>query len=393
MSEVAPKKTPLYEEHVRLGAKIVQFAGWLMPVQYTSIVEEHQSVRNNVGIFDISHMGQFIVAATPSSQKVGGEDAAATWLNRMLTNNTDKLDIGMGQYTFLLNERGGVIDDLIAYRIGEQKFLLVVNAARMDDDFTWLENHLKEERSADRASGGLQTAAPCQLTNRSADFGGVAIQGPRTLDLFHALFDRSTEPPARNHIADFTLDGTVVSVARTGYTGEDGTEVFFRKADAAKFWNAVLERGKPFGIKPCGLGARDTLRLEMCYPLNGSDLSPERNPVEAGLGFFVDLTKRSFIGRDVLLRAKENGTEEKLVPFRMKQKGPPPRPHYVVFQEGERIGEVTSGTISPSLNWGVGMAYVSAAHTKIGTEIDIEIRGQKFPATIEKKPLYKKSTS
>jgi aminomethyltransferase len=393
VSEVAPKKTPLYEEHVRLGAKIVPFAGWLMPVQYTSIVEEHQSVRNSVGIFDISHMGQFIVAATPPSQKVGGEGAAATWLNRMLTNNTDKLDIGMGQYTFLLNERGGIIDDLIVYRTGEDTFLLVVNAARTEEDFAWLQNHLEEEPSPDRSSGGLETAAPCQLTNRSADFGGVAIQGPRTLALFHALCGRSTEPPARNHVADFALDGTVVSVARTGYTGEDGIEVFFRKADAARFWNDVLERGKPFGIKPCGLGARDTLRLEMCYPLNGSDLSPERNPVEAGLGFFVDLTKRSFIGRDVLLRAKENGTEEKLVPFRMKQKGPPPRPHYVVFQDGERIGEVTSGTLSPSLNWGVGMAYVSAAHAKIGTEIDIEIRGQKFPATIEKKPLYKKSRS
>ena len=393
VSEDAQRKTPLYDEHVRLGAKIVPFAGWLMPVQYTSIVEEHRSVRNNVGIFDISHMGQLIVAATPSSKKVGGESAVATWLNTMLTNNIDKLDIGMGQYTFLLNERGGVIDDLIAYRIGEQKFLLVVNAARTDDDFTWLENHLKEGRSPDRASGGLDTAGPCNLTNRSTDFGGVAIQGPRVVELFHALFGKDIQPPPRNAIADVPFDGTTASVARTGYTGEDGIEVFFRTADAVKFWNGALERGKTFGIKPCGLGARDTLRLEMCYPLNGSDLSPERNPVEAGLGFFVDLTKRSFMGRDVLRRAKENGTAEKLVPFRMKQKGPPPRPHYAVFQNGERIGEVTSGTISPSLNWGVGMAYVSSAHAKIGTEIDIEIRGQKFPATIEKKPLYKKSAS
>jgi aminomethyltransferase len=367
-----------------------------MPVQYTSIVEEHQSVRNNVGIFDISHMGQFIVTGT-SSQKSGDDDTAATWLNRMLTNNTNKLDIGMGQYTFLLNERGGIIDDLIIYRTGEDTFLLVVNAARAEEDFAWLQNHLESRQvRTDRSSGGLENAAPCQLTNRSADFGGVAIQGPRILDLFHALFGADTAPSARNHITDLPFNGTKVSVARTGYTGEDGIEVFFRTADAAKFWNAALERGKPFGIKPCGLGARDTLRLEMCYPLNGSDLSPERNPVEAGLGFFVDLAKPHFMGCDVLLRAKENGTEEKLVPFRMKQKGPPPRPHYAVFSgsdRSERIGEVTSGTISPSLNWGVGMAYVSAAHAKIGTEIDIEIRGQKFPATIEKKPLYKKPTS
>ena len=406
MSEIAPKKTPLYEEHVRLGAKIVPFAGWLMPVQYTSIMEEHQAVRDNVGMFDISHMGQLVVAATPSSQKVGGEGAAATWLNTMLTNNIDKLDIGMGQYTFLLNERGGIIDDLIVYRTGEDTYLLVVNAARTEEDFAWLQSHLKTGRSPDRPSGGLpssakptaggETAAPCTLANRSAEFGGVAIQGPRVVELFQALFGRDTEPAARNHIVDFPFDGTAVSVARTGYTGEDGVEVFFRATDAVKFWNAALEKGKTFGIKPCGLGARDTLRLEMCYPLNGSDLSPQRNPIEAGLGFFVDLTKPRFIGRDVLFRAKENGTQEKLVPFRMKEKGPPPRPHYAVFSGGcrsERIGEVTSGTISPSLNWGVGMAYVSSAHAKIGTEIDIEIRGQKFPATIEKKPLYKKSAS
>ena len=162
-------------------------------------------------------------------------------------------------------------------------------------------------------------------------------------------------------------------------------------SDAVKFWNLVLEKGEKFGIKPCGLGARDTLRLEMCYPLNGSDLSSERNPIEAGLGFFVDLTKPNFTGRDILLKTKENGPGEKLVPFKMNDKGPPPRPHYSVFENGERIGEVTSGTLSPSLNWGVGMAYINAANAKIGNKIDIEIRGQKFPATIEKKPLYKKS--
>jgi aminomethyltransferase len=390
--EIAPKKTPLYDEHVRLGAKIVPFAGWLMPVQYTSIMEEHQAVRDNVGMFDISHMGQLVVAAAPSSQKVDGEGAAATWLNGLLTNNVNKLDVGMGQYTFLLNERGGIIDDLIVYRTGEDTFLLVVNAARTEEDFAWLENHNVGHASGLPVRGDRKRdACATILTNRSAEFGGVAIQGPRVVELFHALFGRDTEPPARNHIVDFPFDGTAVSVARTGYTGEDGVEVFFRATDAVKFWNAALEKGKTFGIKPCGLGARDTLRLEMCYPLNGSDLSPQRNPIEAGLGFFVDLTKPRFIGRDVLFRAKENGTKEKLVPFRMKERGPPPRPHYAVFQNGERIGEVTSGTISPSLNWGVGMAYVSSAHAKIGTEIDIEIRGQKFPATIEKKPLYKKS--
>jgi aminomethyltransferase len=359
VAETPQKKTALYDEHVKRGAKMVPFAGWLMPVQYTSIVEEHQAVRKNVGMFDISHMGQLIV---------DGSDARS-WLNTMLTNNIDKLEVGQGQYTFLLNHRGGIIDDLIAYRIGEAKLLLVVNASCTDEDFAWLDQY--------RPSN-------VRLGDRSAHFGGVAIQGPRVSELFVNL-------PARNHIVDLELDGMPISMARTGYTGEDGVEVFFGKGDAVKFWNAVLEQGKDLGIKPCGLGARDTLRLEMCYPLNGSDLSPERNPIEAGLGFFVDLTKPNFTGRDVLLKTKESGPSEKLVPFKMKDKGPPPRPHYAVFENESRIGEVTSGTLSPSLNWGVGMAYINAPHAKVGAKIEIEIRGQKFPATIEKKPLYKKS--
>ena len=359
VTETATKRTALYDEHMKLGAKMAPFAGWLMPVQYTSIVEEHQTVRKNVGMFDISHMGQFIVEG----------NGAGTWLNTMLTNNIDKLEVGQGQYTFLLNDKGGIIDDLIAYRIADAKFLLVVNASRADEDLEWLKKHARGHQ---------------KIESRSANFGGVAIQGPRIGELFVNL-------PARNHIVDLEIDGMPISMARTGYTGEDGVEVFFRNGDAGKFWNAVLEKGKSLGIKPCGLGSRDTLRLEMCYPLNGSDLSPERNPIEAGLGFFVDLTKPNFIGRDILLKTKENGPREKLVPFKMKDKGPPPRPHYSVFENGQRVGEVTSGTLAPSLNWGVGMAYVSAPHAKIGTLIDIEIRGQKFPATIEKKPLYKKS--
>src|SRR5262249_46926476 len=278
--DAAHKRTPLYDQHMRLGAKMVPFAGWLMPVQYTSIVEEHQAVRNNVGVFDISHMGQLIVDGA------GGRDR----LNSMLTNNVDKLDVGMGQYTFLLNDRGGIIDDLIVYRIDEQKYLLVVNAACADEDFAWLQKHLKEERS---------------LTSRSANFGAVAIQGPRTMALFNAVFGKEIEPPARNHIIEVPFNTTKVSVARTGYTGEDGIEVFFTANNAVKFWHRVLEQGTTLGIKPCGLGARDTLRLEMCYPLNGSDLSPERNPIEAGLGFFVDLAKPHFVGRDALLKTNE----------------------------------------------------------------------------------------
>jgi aminomethyltransferase len=366
MTEAAPKKTPLYDEHVRLGAKMIPFGAWIMPVQYSGIIDEHHAVRKNVGVFDISHMGQ-LVARGP---RAGG------WLNEMLTNNTDKLEVGTGQYTFLLNERGGIIDDLIVYRTAPETFLLVVNASRADEDFAWLQRHLGE-------NAGLE--------NRSADFGGLAVQGPRIIELLQAMVGKDAELPARNQIRDFDYDGTRLTIARTGYTGEDGVEVFFAATDAAKVWNDILSKGKELGIRPCGLGARDTLRLEMCYPLNGSDLSPEHNPIEAGLGFFVDLKKPEFVGREILADAKENGTPNRLVAFRMKSKGPPPRPHYSVWREGERIGEVTSGTLSPSLNEGIGMAYVAAAHAKAGTEIEIEIRDRKLPAVIEKKPLYKKS--
>jgi aminomethyltransferase len=366
MTGAALKKTPLYDEHVRLGAKMIPFGDWIMPVQYSGIIDEHQAVRNNVGVFDISHMGQ-LVATGP---------AAGAWLNEMLTNNLDKLEVGTGQYTFLLNDRGGIIDDLIVYRTAPETFLLVVNASRTDEDFAWLEKH-----RGDRA----------KLENRSAEFGGVAIQGPRVLELLESFLGKNAELPARNQIREFERGGTKVAVARTGYTGEDGVEVFFAAEDAAKTWNELLEAGKEFGIRPCGLGARDTLRLEMCYPLNGSDLSPEHNPIEAGLGFFFDLKKPKFVGCEVLTNAKENGTPNRLVAFRMKAKGPPPRPHYPVWRGGERIGEVTSGTLSPSLNEGIGMAYVASAHAKAGTEIEIEIRDRKLPAMIEKKPLYKKS--
>ncbi|PYK96582.1 MAG: glycine cleavage system aminomethyltransferase GcvT [Verrucomicrobia bacterium] len=382
MSNTAGKKTPLYGEHVRLGARMVPFGGWLMPVQYSGIVDEHQAVRNAVGMFDISHMGQFIVSGT----------GARDWLDTMLTNNVAKLDVGQGQYTFLLNNNGGVIDDLIVYRTGDAEFLLVVNAAKVGEDFVWLEDHNVGQVSNLPSAKNRKLEACATLKNRSASFGGVAIQGPRVIDLFHELLGQDVELPARNCIRDFVIENMPVSVARTGYTGEDGVEVFFRANDAAKFWNLVLERGKKIGAKPCGLGARDTLRLEMCYPLNGSDLSAERNPIEAGLGFFVDLEKRAFTGRDKLLDTKTNGARERLVAFKMNEKGPPPRPHYALFSKGNRVGEITSGTLSPSLNIGIGMGYVSAASAKIGTPLEVEIRGQKFPATIEKKPLYKKQS-
>ena len=351
---------------MRLGAKLVPFGGWLMPVQYTGIVDEHLAVRNAVGMFDISHMGQFIVTGGPAGE----------WLNRMLTNNIAKLEPGSGQYTFLLNENGGIIDDLIAYRIGDTECLLVVNASKIDEDFAWLERHRPAE---------------VKMRNRSDQFGAVAIQGPRVLELFHALLGPEAQPPARNRIADFRFQDQTITFARTGYTGEDGFEVFFPNEIAGVVWNRILQAGAHLGIKACGLGARDTLRLEMCFPLNGSDLSADSNPIEAGLGFFVDLTKDDFIGKDPLAQTKANGAKKRLVAFKMNGKSPPPRAHYGIYMNGNRIGETTSGSLGPSLNIGIGMAYVSAPDAKAGSAIEVEIRGQKFPATIEKKPLYKKT--
>lgn len=367
MTEDASKTTPLYEEHRRAGAKIIPFGGWLMPVQYTSISDEHQAVRNNVGVFDISHMGQ-LIASGPGARE---------WLNRMLTNNVDKLEVRGGQYTFLLNQNGGIIDDLIVYRIDDTKFLLVVNASRTEEDFAWLQAHIFPE---------------VELTNRSDRYAGLAIQGPRIAELMKAILGDGFELPARNTIAEAQCNSMPLEIARTGYTGEDGVEVFFESKYAPAFWTTVLEKGRPLGIRPCGLGARDTLRLEMCYPLNGNDLTPEHTPLEAGLGFFCDLTKPNFTGRDVLAKQKEEGLQRRLAPFRMLGKGPPPRPHYGIFRDGENLGEVNSGTLSPSLGYGIGMAYLPTGHAKIGTELQIEIRGQKFPAVIEKKPLYKKSS-
>ena len=367
VTEDTSKTTPLYEEHRRAGAKIIPFGGWLMPVQYTSISDEHQAVRNNVGVFDISHMGQLIASGA----------AAREWLNRMLTNNVDKLEVRGGQYTFLLNQNGGIIDDLIVYRIEDEKFLLVVNASRTEEDAAWLQAHILPE---------------VELTNRSADYAGLAIQGPRIGELMKAVLGDDFELPARNTIVDAEFNVMQLAIARTGYTGEDGVEIFFESKYAPTFWTTLLEKGKPLGIRPCGLGARDTLRLEMCYPLNGNDLTPEHTPLEAGLGFFCDLTKPNFTGREVLVKQKEEGLKRRLAPFRMQGKGPPPRPHYAIFRGDENLGEVNSGTLSPSLGYGIGMAYLPTEHAKIGTELQIEIRGQKFPAVIEKKPLYKKQT-
>ncbi len=344
---------------------MVDFGGWHMPVQYSGILEEHHAVRNSIGVFDISHMGEVFVNGP----------GASVWLNELLTNNVDRLGLGESQYSFLLNEEGGVIDDLLVYRLEESEYLLVVNASMIDEDVAWMQRHLRP---------GVT------LQNRSDEFAGIAVQGPRAAQLFDRFFEGKISRPARNQIQRYEAECTPVLIARTGYTGEDGFELFFKAECAETIWKAILEKGADLGIKPCGLGARDTLRLEMCYPLNGSDLSPAHTPIEAGMSFFVDMEKPAFIGRSKLAQQRQGGVQHRLVPFKMKGKTPPPRPHYRVFKNGEPIAETTSGTVSPSLGIGIGMAYVPAEFARINEEIEIEIRGRRFPATIQKKPLHQK---
>ncbi len=351
--------TPLESAHLELGARLVAFAGWNMPVQYNSIIDEHTAVREAVGIFDISHMGQLFISGEGSME----------WLNRMLTNDLGELEIGQGQYSLMLNEQGGVIDDLILYRCGQDDFFLVVNASMTDEDHAWLNQHKPEAVS---------------LKNDSTQWAGMAIQGPEA----EATFARAVPGeimPSRNSM-NRTGEGAIV--CRTGYTGEDGFEFFCPADQAVGYWKRFLEAG----AKPCGLGARDTLRLEMGFPLNGNDLSADRSPIEAGLGFFCKLDKGDFIGREVLAKQKQEGLQTKLTALRLTKPGPPIRAHYPVQDaKGHTIGELASGALSPSLKAGIGMAYLPIEFSKLGTELQIDVRGRLFPAEVVKKPFYKKS--
>jgi aminomethyltransferase len=364
------RRTPLHAVHVEMGARMVPFAGWDMPVQYTGIVEEHKAVRQSVGVFDISHMGQFIVS---------GKGAEA-FLNRVLTNNIAKLQPGQGQYTMLLNSGGGVIDDLIAYRTSEREFFLVVNASRIDADWEQIETQLTEEDDVTMANASDFTA-------------GLAIQGPKAREVAAKIFGNTDSFPEHNTILVTMTERGPMWLCGTGYTGEEGFE-FFMPAEAAADWlRKIVEAVKAAGGMPCGLGARDTLRLEMGYPLNGNDLSETRTPLQAGLGFFVDLEKGDFTGREALVAQKAAGLPDKLAAFRMTGAAPPPRPHYPVAHAGQIVGEVCSGTQSPSLSLGIGMTYLPLSATAIGTTIEVEIRGRRFPAEVVKKPFYRKPTA
>jgi aminomethyltransferase len=375
------KRTPLFTTHQQLGARLVGFGGWEMPVHYSGIVEEHRAVRQASGLFDISHMGQLRVEG-PS---------ALPFLNRTLTNDAGRLEPGQGQYTLLCQEDGGVIDDLYLFRIAPETYLLIVNASRIDADFAWLHDRLRSRVPGDAV----------QLVNLSAAWAAVAVQGPNVARYIDACFPDGRVPSdlkqpisklPRHSIARVRFDDTTLQVARTGYTGEDGFEIFAPVEWIEPVWNRLLEVGAPLGLKPSGLGARDTLRTEMCYPLYGHELDMETSPIEAGLGRFVALDKESFPGRDVLFQQNTGGVQRKCVAFRMIGKGPPPRPHYPIWStepEATTLGHVTSGTQSPSLEIGIGLGYVPPASSKPGTTIEIEIRGRRFPAEIVRKPIYR----
>jgi len=349
--EATLRRTPLFDRHVALGARMVPFAGYEMPVQYEGVIEEHKAVRTDAGAFDVSHMGEI---------HVDGPTAQA-FLQEMLSNDIDRVEDGHAQYTLLTNEFGGIVDDLIAYRLGLGQFYLVVNASNREPVFTWLKE--LEPRG-------------CEVRDASDEYGLVAVQGPRSLERLGL-----PDAPAFTH-AMGELDGIEVMIARTGYTGEAGVELCCAEDDAGELWDAVMARG----VTPCGLGARDTLRLEVCYPLHGNDITPETDAISAGLGWACALDTE-FTGVDVLRRIKEEGPRRKLAPFVMEERAVP--------RQGMPIGgggEVTSGTHSPMLDVGIGMGYVPSALASADTELVIDVRGKPRRARVVKKPIYRKET-
>ena len=340
-----------------------------MPVQYTGIMDEHRAVRSSAGMFDISHMGEVSLSGT----------GALAWLERLLTNRVGKLAISRGQYTLMLDEKCGVIDDLIIYRTGESDYFLVINAACREIDLAWMRSRLPSDGTV-------------LLSDLGNDYAAIALQGPDSEKILRGLYP-ACEVPRRNGISMIAEAGSGVPslVARTGYTGEDGFELFVPVADGVSLWNALIA----VGVKPAGLGARDTLRLEMGYPLNGSDLSREHTPLEAGLGRFVSLDvpeKPDFLGCEALRSQRGAGLPSLLTPIKMTVQGPPLRSHYPVLSEGAVIGETCSGALSPSLGEGIAMAYLHPDFSIPGISLEIEVRGRLYSATVTPLPFYKKPT-
>jgi aminomethyltransferase len=361
------KRTPLFEVYKEYGGKTVDFGGWELPVQFSGIKEEHEAVRTKAGVFDVSHMGEF---------EVKGPGSLA-YLQKMMTNDVSKLKSGGAQYTAMCYENGGTVDDLLIYKLEQDHYILVVNAANIDKDFKWMEDHLEGE---------------VELKNLSEHMAQIALQGPAAEKVLQKLagdFDLNSIGFFK-FCNDINLNGKKALVSRTGYTGEDGFEIYCNPEDAPSLWREILDAGKKEGVQPCGLGARDTLRFEANLALYGQELSKDISPLEAGIGFAVKLNKEAdFIGKAALKEQKENSLGRKLVGVEMVERGIP-RHGYPVFKDGSRIGEVTTGTQSPTLKRNIGLALLETQHSDLGTEVEVEIRGKKLKAIVTATPFYKR---
>jgi aminomethyltransferase len=359
------KNIALHEIHVNLGAKMVPFAGFNMPVQYEGVTAEHLTVRNGVGVFDVSHMGEFLVT---------GENALAL-IQKVTSNDASKLAIGDAQYSCFPNENGGIVDDLICYRIKENQYLLVVNASNIEKDWNWISKY-NEEFGA-------------KLRDLSDDYSLLAIQGPKAVEAMQSLssLDLADIPFYKFKVGDFAGVEHVI-ISATGYTGSGGFEIYCKNDEVEQVWNKVFEAGEEFGIKPIGLAARDTLRTEMGYCLYGNDIDDTTSPIEAGLGWITKFTKE-FVNHEALAKQKAEKPSRKLVAFELNERGIPRQGYDIVNVKGNKIGNVTSGTMSPSLSKGIGLGYVPLDSSKLGTEIFIQVRKKAIPATIVKLPFYK----
>lgn len=360
------KKIQLNDLHIALGGKMVPFAGYNMPVRYSSDNEEHKTVREGVGVFDVSHMGEFMVTG-PNALEL---------IQKVTSNDASKLVNGQAQYSCFPNEQGGIVDDLIVYKFEDEKYMLVVNASNIEKDWAWVNQH---------------NTMGATLENISDQLSLFAVQGPKAIEAVQSLTPVNLSEIKFYHFTVGEFAGVQdVIISGTGYTGAGGFEIYVKNEDAEHVWKAIFDAGKAFDIKPIGLGARDTLRMEMGYCLYGNDINDETSPLEAGLGWITKFSK-DFINSSNLLKQKEAGVNKKLVGFIMQERGIP-RGHYpIVNEQGDVIGEVTSGTQSPSMNVGIGLGYVQAAYATPGTTIAIAIRNKNIPAKIEKLPLYKKA--
>lgn len=359
------KQVPLNDVHVALGAKMVPFAGFNMPVQYEGVNVEHETVRNGVGVFDVSHMGLF---------RITGDQALAL-VQKVSSNDASTMVDGKAQYSYLPNEKGGIVDDIITYRVNDKEYLMVVNASNIDKDFEWISS---------------KNSMNAKLENLSEDYALLAIQGPKANESMQSLTDVRLDEVKYYHFTQGTFAGVEnMIISGTGYTGSGGFELYIPSKDVEKVWNAVLEAGKEWGIKPIGLAARDTLRLEMGYCLYGNEINDTTSPIAAGLGWVTKFTK-DFVNAENIKADKENGVENKLIGFELIERGIPRHDYEIVDKEGNVIGHVTSGTQSPSLGKGIGMGYVKKEFAKEGSEIFIRIRKNDVKAQVVKTPFYKK---